>query len=215
VTEPTAPLVELTEAERELAWSRWLVLAPTVEDGVPLTRSASHAGVPVSTARRWLARYRSAGLAGLARCSRSDRGHRRTHPELVQIIEALALRKPRPSTAAIPRRVQRIARERGWREPAERTVASIVGAIDPGLMMLAHDGPSAFRDRFELAYRLCERRRVAASCQPSALQGGSTLKATAAGHLPGSRGKCATHDLRQRGGLVFRALPNRARPRAR
>jgi hypothetical protein len=39
------------------------------------------------------------------------------------------------------------------------------------------------------------RRRVAGSCQPSALQSGSTLKAAAAGHLPRSLGACATRDL--------------------
>jgi putative transposase len=69
-----ARLVELSEQDRDLAWSRWLVIAPTVEDGVPLTRAAAHAGVSVSTARRWVARYRQDGLSGLARARRSDRG---------------------------------------------------------------------------------------------------------------------------------------------
>jgi putative transposase len=55
--------------------------------------------------------------------------------------------------AAIARRAQQIARDRGWPVPAYSTVANIVAALDPALMTLAHEGPGAFRDRFELAYR--------------------------------------------------------------
>jgi putative transposase len=147
------PLSALTESERARAMDRWMVLRPTVEDGVPLTRSAAHAGVPISTARRWLARYRCEGLVGLARSPRCDRGTRRTAPELVSLIEGLALSRPRPSMATIARRASQAAGERGWAAPAYSTVAAIVAALDPALMALAHDGPDAFRDRFELVYR--------------------------------------------------------------
>jgi hypothetical protein len=118
VTEPTAPLVELTEAERELAWSRWLVLAPTVEDGVPLTRSASHAGVPVS---RLVGGWRAIAAPGW-----------RGWPGARAVIEVTAapIAQAAPSTAAIARRVQRIARERGWRDPlSARSPASSARSI--------------------------------------------------------------------------------------
>lgn len=42
-------LAELDEAQREVAWNRWLVLAPTVEGGVALTDPAARAGVPLRT----------------------------------------------------------------------------------------------------------------------------------------------------------------------
>jgi putative transposase len=147
------PLAELSEKDRDLAWSRWLVIAPAVEQDVALTQAAAHAGVPISTARRWLARYRQDGLAGLTRRSRSDHGRRRTQPELVSLIQALALRRPRLTAASITRRVGQVAREQRWSVPAYSTVAGIIAAIDPPLMTLAQDGSAAWRDRSELVYR--------------------------------------------------------------
>src|SRR3954452_9846036 len=147
------PLAQFDERAHELAWARWQVIAPCVDDGVALTRAAAHADVPISTARRWLAAYRADGLPGLVRAPRSDRGTRRTRPELVALIEGLALRRPRPSAATIARRVAHVAAERGWAVPSYSTVAAIVVGIDPALLTLAHDGPEAFRDRYELAYR--------------------------------------------------------------
>ena len=54
MSETVRPLVELSDKDGDLAWSRWVVIAPTVDEDVPLTRAAAHAGVPISTARRWL-----------------------------------------------------------------------------------------------------------------------------------------------------------------
>ena len=57
----------LYEQRRKQAMIRFAVLRPCLEEGVPLTRAASEAGIPVRTAERWLARYRRGGLVGLAR----------------------------------------------------------------------------------------------------------------------------------------------------
>lgn len=146
-------LAQLDEAQRGEAWARWLVLAPAVEDGVALTEAAVRAGIPLRTACRWLTRYRADGLAGLARALRADRGTRRTRPELVALIEGLALRRPRPSVATIFRRAGQAAAQRGWAAPAYSTVHAIVSSLDPALVCLAHEGPEAFRDQFELVYR--------------------------------------------------------------
>jgi putative transposase len=150
---PPTTLVELDAARREMAMRRWAVLRPHVEDGVPLTAAAREAGVPLRTAQRWLARYRADGLIGLARTTRSDRGGRRVTAELVQLIEGLALCRPRPSVATVARRAARAATEHGWPVPAYRTVHAIVADLDPHLLTLAHDGPVALRDRYELVYR--------------------------------------------------------------
>lgn len=46
-----------------------------LDDGVPLTRIAAHAGVPERTLRRWVQLYRAdSSLAGLRRKQRADRG---------------------------------------------------------------------------------------------------------------------------------------------
>lgn len=132
---------------------RWAVLRPHVQDGVLLAVAAREAGVPLRTAQRWLARYRADGVVGLARTARADRGQRRVPAELVRLIEGLALSRPRPSVATIARRVVRAATAQGWPAPSYSTVHTIVAELDPHLLTLAHDGPVALRDRYELVYR--------------------------------------------------------------
>lgn len=152
-TPTPSELAELSQEQREVAWARWQVLAPTVQDAAPLTRSARAAGVPVRTAQRWLRNYRAGGLTALARRSRADRGHRRVPPELVALVEGLALRTPALSMATITRRAAQAAAEHGWAAPSYSTVRAVATALDPAIVALAHDGPAAFRDRFELVYR--------------------------------------------------------------
>lgn len=69
-----------------------------LDDGVPLTRLAEAAGLPVRTVRRWAATYRTdPTTAVLRRQPRGDLGRRRLPEDLVAAIEALALRgRPRP-----------------------------------------------------------------------------------------------------------------------
>jgi putative transposase len=149
-TDPAPSSVdELGEAARTLAWRRWEVLAPTVHEQVPLARAGAAAGVPQRTAQRWLSRYRSDGLAGLAR---APRGVPRTHPELVALIEGLAVSTPRYRWPR-SRRVAQIARVRYWAIPSYSTVHEIVTALDPQLMTLAREGAPAWRDRYELVLR--------------------------------------------------------------
>ena len=57
----TASLAALGEGGQAQAMARFAVLRPHLEDGVPLTRAATAAGVPLRTAPRWLARYDAGG----------------------------------------------------------------------------------------------------------------------------------------------------------
>lgn len=153
-TEPQPPsLTELSDAQRRAAMARFAVLRPHLEHGVPLPRAADEAGVAVRTAQRWLTRYRSAGLVGLARLPRIDLGRRRVPVEIVDAIEGLFLRKPRPSVASIHRRVLKLAKARQWPPPSYSNIYAIIRDLDPGMVTLAHDGAAAYRDRFELVYR--------------------------------------------------------------
>jgi putative transposase len=138
---------------REKALARFAVLKPHLEDGVPLTQAAGDAGVAVRTAQRWLAKYRTEGLPGLARSTRSDTGRRKFTAEVVGLIEGLALHKPRPSVAAICRRVTAVAQGHGWQAPSYSSVYSIIRHLDPAMVTLAQEGQAAFRDRFELVFR--------------------------------------------------------------
>ena len=99
-----ASLAALDERRREQAMARFAALRPHLEEGVPLARAASHAGIPIRTAERWLARYHQDGLAGLARPARRDAGTRRMPADLVALVEGMALKPPRSSAAAIHRR---------------------------------------------------------------------------------------------------------------
>ena len=146
-------LAELTDAQRAEAMGRFEVICPAVEDGASLTVCAAGAGVPLRTARRWLARYRRDGLAGLARRARRDAGHRRVPRQVVELVEGLALQRPRLSAAAIHRRTAAIAAERGWTAPSYATVHAIVRDLDPAMVTLAQDGPAAWRDRYEMIHR--------------------------------------------------------------
>ena len=132
---------------------RFEVLRPHLEGGGRLADAASGAGVSVRTVQRWLARYRGGGLAALAPRGRSDRGTHRIAPELVALVEALALRRPKPSASWIHRQVEAAARSGGWRAPSYRLVCEIIAGLDPALVTLAHDGARAYSEAFDLLCR--------------------------------------------------------------
>lgn len=146
-------LAELTEAQREQAMARFRVLRSHTERGVSLPRAAQAAGVGLRTVERWLAQYRADGLTGLVRRTREDRGRRKLPVEAVALIEGLFLKTPRPSAAAVYRRVLTLCKEREWAAPSYSTVYAIISRLDAGLITLAHEGPARFRDKFELVHR--------------------------------------------------------------
>src|SRR6266704_7215425 len=138
-------LAACTEEERQEAMGRFAVLRPHINDGVPLPEAARDAWVPLRSVQRWLARYRATGLAGLVRAKRSDTGNRKLPAELVEVIEGMALRKPRPSVAAIHRRMRELAPKRQWTAPSYSSVYGIGRDLHPAMVTLAQDGPAAFR----------------------------------------------------------------------
>ena len=106
------------------------------------------------TAQRWLAQYRRAGLAGLARRGRSDRGHqRRLLAELKPVIEGFALRTPPPTVAFVHRQVCAVVLQHSWPVPTYQSVYRVVKYLDPALLTLAHAGTKAYRTTFNLLYR--------------------------------------------------------------
>lgn len=135
------------------AEARWQILRLHVEDQIPLAALARDSGVPVRTLASWLARYRKAGAAGLDTARRSDSGQRTTPPELVRLIEGLALSRPRPSVATLHRLVAQGAADVGTIAPSYSTVRRIVRGLDPAMITLALDGPTSYRDKHELVLR--------------------------------------------------------------
>jgi putative transposase len=143
----------LPESARQLALDRFGVLRPCLEDGVPLAQVARQHGLQLRRLQRWLRAYRRRGLAGLARKPYPDRGRRLLSADLEQLIEGLALRRPRLSCAAVHREVAALAKVCGWPQPSYDTVYSVVRRLDPALVTLAHQGPKVYADRFDLLYR--------------------------------------------------------------
>jgi putative transposase len=142
-------LAACTEAQRQQARARFAVLRSHIAEGIPLSEIAHDADVPLRSVQRWLARYRAAGLVGLARAQRSETGTRQLPAELVELIEGMALRQPRPSIAAIHRRMTALATKHQWTPPSYGSVYGIVRHLSPAMVTLAQDGPAAFRDRYE------------------------------------------------------------------
>ena len=153
MTASTHAAPSLSEAGRGRAVARVRLLRPSLEEGVPLARVAREQGVSLRTTQRWAARYRREGLAGLAHRSRADRGHPRLPPALRDLIEGLALQRPRRSSAAIQRQVAAVARQHGWPVPSYKQVYRLVRALDPALATLAHGGEQAYRERYDLILR--------------------------------------------------------------
>ena len=84
----------LSPKEQELAQSRYRLLRPFLEQGVPLLRLAEEDKVSIRTLRRWVDGYRQHGLYGLIRKSRNDKGVRRSvNAEVKSLIEGLCLRQ--------------------------------------------------------------------------------------------------------------------------
>src|SRR5438876_1385084 len=146
-------LTALPESARQVALDRFGLLRPCLEDGVPLAQVARQHGLQLRRLQRWLRAYRRQGLAGLARKPYPDRGHRLLSVDLEQLIEGLALRRPRLSCAAVHREVATVANVRGWPEPSYDMVYSVIRRLDPALVTLAHQGPKVYADRFDLLYR--------------------------------------------------------------
>lgn len=149
----TDSLTAFSDEDRVAAMDRFRVLQPHLEIGVPLTAVAEASGHSVRTLRWWAAEYREAGLAGLVRRRRFDAGRRKLHADLAQQIEALAVQRPRLSAASIQRRIAAAAKAEGHPVPSYATVRRVMGALDPAMLCLVHEGPTAYRDRFELIHR--------------------------------------------------------------
>ncbi len=148
-----ALLADYPEAARTQALAHFAQLRPHLEEGVPLTALARQFDVPLRTLQYRLRTYRDHGLTGLCRPLRTGSAPRRTAPELVELVEGLALRNPPPSAASIHRQIRPIAAQHGWAMPSSRTVRDIVAQLDPGLRTLAHEGPKAYQEAFDLLYR--------------------------------------------------------------
>jgi putative transposase len=71
----------------------------------------------------------------------------------LSVIEGMGLKNPSTSAAAIHRRISNMAKAQGWPVPSYSTVYAILADLDPAMVTLAHEGASAFLNRYELVHR--------------------------------------------------------------
>ena len=126
-------LCELGDDERMVALQRYRVIRPFLERDSSQAAVARTEGIDARTVRRWIERYRKFGLAGLARKVRRDKDTRKLSTSLYQVIEGLALKKPRPSVATVHRHAIRAAEVLGESPPSYAQVYALVRGLPPGL----------------------------------------------------------------------------------
>lgn len=136
------------------AVDKFEIIRPHLEESVPLPKIAKNQTITSRTLKRWVKSYRENGLAGLERKERSDKGERPTiTKELAELVEALVLKKPPISLAAIHRKVVKVAKQKGITEPSYRVIWLTAKQIDPALILLAHEGSKIYNQEYELLYR--------------------------------------------------------------
>jgi putative transposase len=72
---------------------------------------------------------------------------------VVELVEGMLLTRPKPSLAAIHRRVREIAKREDIEVPSYWTIRRIVQRVDAGAVMLAHEGPKAYDEKFGIIVR--------------------------------------------------------------
>lgn len=128
-------------------------MRPFLEAEASLAQVAQDAGVDVTTARRWVRRYRKHGLAGLVRKTRRDKAKSQMSVQLQHAIEGLALKQPAPSAATVHRQAIDFARKLGERAPSYSSVYALICLLQPGLVLMAHEGAKTYGDSFDLIHR--------------------------------------------------------------
>jgi len=149
-----SPLTSLSEEQRTQALERFTIIRPALEKEITQAEVARTHQISLRTVQRWIKSYREQGLAGLADPARGDKGTSRNLPQTaIRLIEGLALQTPPRSAASIHRQITTIATEQGWKPPSYNRVYTIIKALSPALVTLAHQGAAAYREEFDLLYR--------------------------------------------------------------
>ena len=132
----------------------WRVSRPSAphRKDVALARAARDAWVAPRTAQRWLRAIAPRACRSCPACARAtpatETARRfRTVDRRLGAASAASLGRDDPPSSHEDRQERNIA------VPSYATVHAIVRSLDPALTTLAHEGPAAFRNRYELIHR--------------------------------------------------------------
>jgi len=136
------------------ALDKFEVIRPHLEESIPLSKIAKNQTITLRTLKRWIKNYRENGLKGLERKENANKGKRKTiNQKLVELTEALILKKPPISLAAIHRKIIKVAQHKGFAEPSYKAIWLTAKQINPALVLLAHEGSKAYEQEYDLLYR--------------------------------------------------------------
>jgi len=151
-------LASFSESSRQSALQRFQLLRTHLEDGRSLAAIAREANIPYRTLQYWLERYRTSGLAALARKPRIDRGRRRKlSAALQEAIEGLALKKPPLSIRVVCNQAKLLADRLGEEAPTYDLVYNVVNRL-PSARCDADEVPTKVPPSRRRAWRLQENR---------------------------------------------------------
>lgn len=132
---------------------KFKVIQSYLEDRSTLTSIAKDTGISIRSLHRWVNQYHVNDLDGLQVKIRNDKGRYRGISEnLAQVIEGLALQKPKRTKAAIHRQIVCYARENKLPIPSYAIVSKVINNISPDLVSLAHDGIAPYQQKYDLLY---------------------------------------------------------------
>jgi len=138
---------------KKSAFDKFKVIQLYLEDKATLISIAKDSGISIRSLHRWIDQYKVHGLDGLKSKARNDKGcHRQLTENLAQVIEGLALQKPKRSIAAIHRQIVRHTKDNGLPIPSYAVVSKIVNNISPDLISLAHEGIKPYQQKYDLLY---------------------------------------------------------------
>jgi len=147
-------LAELSEAARAEALKKYQFIQLYLENGIPLTSISKQHCIPLRTLRRWIKRYREGGFKALIHKSAAALHYTGKEESLMnQLIEGLLLQKPKLTIACINRMVNDVADKQQWSKTSYSSVYRIAKGLDKKLLLLAHEGSKAYRNKFDLIYR--------------------------------------------------------------
>lgn len=154
MSEAQLTLSNLSEKQRSQALERFKIIQPFLEGEVSLKEAIRDQGISLRAAQRWVKRYKELGFVGLARLSRHDKGTGKVvSAELRQIIEGLICKFPHRSIASIHQRIVEYCQKKEISSPSYSAVYAVAAAIEPSMLMLAHEGTKAYKQEFDLLFR--------------------------------------------------------------
>lgn len=146
-------LVSFSETERSRALEKFYSIKPFLEGLAPLTVLSRQQNIPLRTMRRRVKQYRTHGLSGLIRSKHSGKACKYANPELIALIEGLALRSHGRTSSSIWREVCKFCAAENWPLPTYTAVYRTIRKLHPQLITLAHAGTKAYKEKFDLIYR--------------------------------------------------------------